>query len=81
MRLKDGTVICSVRHFDTFVHSSLRNLDSTKLDVAEQGFVDNKFNFLSRQEACKVAEEAGQIIYRCGGDTSEGGTLYSENLY
>lgn len=46
-----------------------------------QGFVDEKGNFLTRQEAWKVAEANNQIVNRCGGDTSNGGTLYSENLW
>lgn len=46
-----------------------------------QGFVDNEGNFLTREEAWKVAERCGQIIRRCGGDTANGGTLYSENLW
>jgi hypothetical protein len=47
----------------------------------EQGFVDNKGNFLSRKEAFVVAKNAGQLIRRCGGDDAQGGILYSENLY
>jgi len=43
--------------------------------------IDNKGVFLSRTEAWKVAEAAGQIIRRVGGDETNGGTLYSENLY
>jgi len=47
----------------------------------EQGFLDNKREFLSRTEAWKVAVSANQLVSRCGGDSSNGGTLYSENLY
>lgn len=54
---------------------NMRNIKS------EAGFVDNFGNFLTRTEAWKVAEAAGQILYRVGGDTANGGTLYSENLY
>lgn len=48
---------------------------------AAQGFIDQWGVFMDRQEVWKVAEAAGQILHRCGGDTSNGGTLYSENLY
>jgi hypothetical protein len=47
----------------------------------EQGFIDNKGNFLSRKEAYIVAKNAGQVIRRCGGDDTDGGILHSENLY
>jgi hypothetical protein len=44
----------------------------------EQGFIDNKGNFLTREEAWVVAEREGQIIRRA---CSDEGVLYSENLY
>jgi len=44
----------------------------------EQGFVDQHGEFMTREEAHKVAIEAGQIIRRCGGDEER---LFSENLY
>ena len=43
-----------------------------------QGFIDQRGNFLTREEAWIVAEASGQIIRRVGGD---GKKLYSENLY
>lgn len=46
-----------------------------------QGFVGNRGQFLTREEAWKVALDAGQIIRRVGDDDRNGGTLYSENLY
>jgi hypothetical protein len=46
-----------------------------------QGFIDQRGVWMDRREAWKVAEAAGQILYRCGGDTTAGGTLFSENLY
>lgn len=47
----------------------------------EQGFIDQRGKFYTREQAWKIAEANGQIIRRCGGDTANGGTLYSENLY
>lgn len=46
-----------------------------------QGFIDQYGKFMDRREAFIVAEKAGQIIKRVGGDKVDGGTLYSENLY
>jgi hypothetical protein len=66
-------VVCSVRHFDQFTH-----IGTTSAGSWTQGFVDNKGNFLTREEAWTVAEAAGQIIRRCSGD---GERLFSENLY
>ena len=48
---------------------------------SEQGFIDSWGVFYNRQDAWKIAEENNQIIRRVGGDTKDGGTLYSENLY
>ena len=77
-------VVCCVRHNDMLINHVLEvtipmlSMTDTK---SESGFVDNRGNFLTRTEAWKVAEAAGQILYRCGGDETNGGTLYSENLY
>jgi hypothetical protein len=46
-----------------------------------QGFVTDKGRYVDRNEGWKIAEAAGQIIARCGGDTTDGGTLYSENVW
>lgn len=75
-------IILGVRHCDALMNKARKNLkDGGKNSEWEQGFVDRFGNWLSRTEAWKVAEEANQIIRRCGGDTANGGTLYSENIY
>lgn len=76
----DGLIITSVRHYDLLMHAVIAALGRTR-ESMDQGFVDNRRNFLTRTEAWKVAEAAGQIRYRCGGDDRDDGTLYSENLY
>jgi hypothetical protein len=47
-----------------------------------QGFVDQHGVYMTREEAYRVAEAAGQIAYpeRCGRGL-EGPKLYSEGLY
>jgi hypothetical protein len=45
---------------------------------ADQGFIDQRGNYLSREEALVIAKEQNQILRRCGGDHRE---LFSENLY
>lgn len=59
----------------------LSNEHGGHLGKAEQGFIDQYGNFLTRQEAWHIALENGQIRRRVGGDDANGGTLYSENLY
>jgi hypothetical protein len=44
----------------------------------EQGFIDQRCEFMTRTEAREVAVESGQIVNRFDGDKVE---LYSENLY
>lgn len=71
-----GEIVLGIRHWDSFMH----HLD-TEGDPVDQGFITNKGRFLDRQEAWKIAEAAGQIIRRVGGDDIDGGTLFSECLY
>jgi hypothetical protein len=77
-----NTVVLGVRHGDEFMCDVLESSTRWDFDADDiQGFIDNKRVFLTRTEAWQVAEAAGQIKRRCGGDTADGGTLYSENLY
>lgn len=81
LRYADGTILCAPRHGGEMVYSVAKRLGLDSIDP-EQGFCTNTFNeFVTRTEAWKIAEAAGQIRYRCGGDDADGGTLYSENLY
>lgn len=75
-----GEVIIGIRHYDSFMHIQYETRPSLGNKV-EQGFIDNKGNFLTRTEAWVIANDANQIIRRVGGDDANGGTLYSENLY
>jgi hypothetical protein len=77
---KGEVIICGARHFDSIMRSTIRVL-SNDYRGYEQGFIDQTGKFLTRVEAWKVAEANGQIRRRCGNDTSDGGTLFSENLY
>lgn len=81
IRLKDGIVVCGVRHFDELMRMSFEEMfpeDPARGVVGStQGFVDNNHQFLTRGEAWKVAEAAGQIK----GTPPCPGTLFSEDLY
>lgn len=79
LRHRDGTVILGLRHFDRFMRLTINRLGGVEeWERAEQGFVDQVGNFLTRSEALVVAREANQIRRRVGGDSN---ALYSENLY
>lgn len=77
-------LIIGARHFDSLMIAQIKRLpiqDKLPTSTECQGFIDQRGNFLTRTEAWKIAEQNGQIIRRVGGDTINGGTLYSENLY
>lgn len=77
-RSENGDIVLGARHHDKLMNEAIRSagLQGTKW---EQGFIDQWGEFMSREEAWKVAELAGQILRRVGGDSK--GVLYSENLY
>lgn len=79
-RKDDGAMVCSARHFDAAMHSQIEGSFYMRhqWQEAEQGFIDQFGVFMSRKEAWIVANAAGQVIRRVGGDD---GCLYSENLY
>ena len=78
----ENKIIVGVHHHDEHMNNQISEIGLWHWDdIQEEGFLDNKGSFLSRTEAWKVAEAAGQIKRRCGGDTADGGTLFSENLY
>ncbi|GAB1720891.1 MAG: hypothetical protein NTAFB09_26220 [Nitrosospira sp.] len=72
--LVKGSIYIGPRHFD---QTMIRHMVSLG-EIPEQGFIDQWGVFMTREEAWKVAEAAGQIKYRVGGDGKE---LFSENLY
>jgi hypothetical protein len=80
-----GMIVLGVRHFDEHMLKVLKlaKLPRFSLIGVQQGFIDQRGVFLSREEAWLVAEAAGQIIRRVGGDMSADGVgkLFSENLY
>lgn len=77
-RLDDGTIICGARHWDTIMNRIADKVGWDDCRLAEQGFIDQLGNFLTREEALEIAKRNGQIKRRCGGDEHE---LFSENLY
>ena len=91
IRYRDsGTVVCGVHH-GACISTALRFRlpgDSTTFDC---GFVDTRQKFLTRREAWRVADAAGQILRPTGWEqdysqarpagVGDDGLLFSENLY
>lgn len=79
MKMDDGLIITGIRHFSPEMRTVMKRVYGMGyyLRVEEQGFVDRRGQFLSREEAWKVAESNGQIRFQ----VSTPGTLYSESLY
>ena len=72
-------VIATPRRFDTMTHKLLNAVkgEGTEKWEWEQGFIDSRGNFLTREEALVVAEESRQHLF----DTIRHEQLFSENLY
>lgn len=79
----NGYILVGARHWDALMQMQANAVGGGKLlrDWAEgeeiQGFVDQYRNFLTREEAAKIAIEAGQIekLKFCNDQ------LFSEDLY
>ena len=83
IRNSKGRIIVGARHYDGIMHTAL-NYSTDSADWEDrsqitQGFIDQRGNFLTREEAFDIAEENGQIIRLCGSENTR--KLYSENLY
>jgi len=80
VKFADGHIALGSRHYSPLMRANLKAL-YCKYDVSqwpreiEQGFIDNRDRFITRQEAARIALTAGQIT-----DT-ELSTLHSEDLY
>ena len=71
-------IVTSPRHFDLTTHKLLDAMDFERRAIPnEQGFMTNKFRFVSREEAWEIALKNNQIVRNTGTE----GVLFSENLY
>lgn len=82
----DNVILCGIRHGSVDMYS-MYDFSANGYNVClhnkhmRQGFMTSKGRFVDRKEAWKIAVDQKQIVRRVGGDDSDGGTLYSENLY
>lgn len=70
--IKDGIIYTGSRH-----HNIINSNPKGFFYNCEQGFITDKGNFVSREEALKIATECNQIIKRTGG----GDILFSEDVW
>ena len=72
--IESGFVIAGYRHHNCFLTAKILSIDSV-IDVEKvSGFLTSKHNFLTREEAAKLARKTG----RFNKDTD---VLFSEDLY
>lgn len=74
---EEGLVIASVRHGDELFYNA--QVDPSEKHYWNQGFLTNRFSFVTRKEAWIIAERQKQIrnVLPC----DDARRLYSENLY
>ncbi len=73
-----GLIVCGARHYDSVMRAVMAQLGGWPFwNHCDQGFIDQRGNFLTREEAWVIAEKNGQIIKKVSRD----GILYSECLY
>ena len=74
----EGKVFPSVRHGDKLIYNVMDEEEVIRFHWV-QGFVTNRFSFITREEAWIIAERQGQIRNKLPCDSAK--RLYSENLY
>lgn len=82
IKLKNGRVICGVRHLDEIMRANLPTLLEAAqecLSGREEGFVTNAYEFVDRNQAFRIAVMANQIDWK----VYKGiwGCLFSEDLW
>jgi len=76
--VRTGQIICGVRHFDMIMHGQIHESHQQgDWADADQGFVDQYGDYMTREEAYKAAIISGQFI----DDYRSNAVLYSEDLY
>lgn len=79
-----GLIICGARHYDALMRAQILAISEWVVARArgyyacQQGFVNNKGEFMTRDEAWVIAEKAGQLRPH---PSMRPGTLHSEDLY
>ena len=79
-------VLCGARHGDIFIQIEALGFEPHKgYEEIEQGFIDHKNNFLTREEAFEHAKMCGQLCEKIIYDRENGGVggkkMISEDLW
>ena len=75
----DGALVCGARHFDNVMRDQMDLMpQSLKWARAEQGFINQFGEFLTREEAMIAAKASGRPLNI---EHSSGEALFSECLY
>lgn len=75
-----GTILAGARHWDSVMRTQsdlIGIAELRKKGKEEQGFINQFGEFLTREDAIKVAKESGQRLR----SADIGGALFSEDLY
>lgn len=82
IRAENGDILVGIRHYSQDMHYQIQNrFNGQRFENRfgdDQGFVNTWGEYLTRQEAYKVALALGQIIRP---EACPNQTLYSEGLY
>lgn len=82
IRAEDGSLLLGIRHYSSDMHEQIAERREgwkfLRRNGDDQGFVDQRGEYMTRRQAWNVAEAAGQVR-RAGHDGD--GVLYSEDLY
>lgn len=82
IRAEDGSLLLGIRHYSADMHAQIASrVDGEKFKHRhgdDQGFVDQKGQYMTRKVAWEIAESAGQVQRL---DSSDAAILYSEDLY
>lgn len=82
IRNKDGLIVTGVRHGCPIMHAQLKAMGFDGFDPTwEQGFVTNKFDFVDRIDAKRIAKHAMQLDITSRTAMTEDRRLLSEDLY
>lgn len=86
VRSSDGYLVLGIRHYSQDMHQQIAEREDghkfAHRHDEDQGFVDQHGIFMSREEAYKIAEAAGQILRpEACGEGLNGPKLYSEGIY
>lgn len=64
MKMEDGLIVAGVRHYSPDMRETLFKMygEGYHKKVVEQGFIDNRSQFLSREQAFILAKQNDQLI-------------------